>query len=317
MGSINPKVSIVIPAYNASNYLSEAIESVLGQSYKHIEVIVVNDGSNDNGQTEAVAKCYGARIRYFSKANGGVSSAMNYGISKMTGDYFSWLSHDDLYSKNKIGEAIDYFTSNPKAKICYCNFALINAQGKRIRVQSKSSSILSNWADAMKTNIDISSMTINRQCFEKTGMFDEKNSTTQDWQMIMQLSRYFFFYPNENSYIYKRLHQEMGSITFKPQVKLGLLYLVEYMQKNGFFSQELLNSGSRTTFVNAMEWLGDVYKNCSDYEMADKYYKQGYAAVGWPFHSITVKHFLGAKFVSAQSMRKVKQLMWWVLSLTK
>lgn len=316
-GSINPKVSIVIPAYNAANYLSKAIESALGQSYGNIEVIVVNDGSTDNGQTGAVANRYGDRIRYFCKPNGGVSSAMNYGLSKMSGEYFSWLSHDDLYSKTKIEEAVAFFNLHPDAKVCYCNFALINAQGKMIRVQSMASMVLDNWADAMKTNVDVSSMTIHRQCFDKAGAFDERNSTTQDWQMIMQLSRHFPFYPNDGSYIYKRLHEDMGSIAFKPQVKLDLVYLIKFMQENGYFSDELLNGGDRIRKVNAMEWLGDVYKNCNDYEKADRYYEEGYVFGCWPFHTITVKHFLGARIVNALPLRKVKQFMWLVLSLIK
>ena len=97
-----PLVSVVIPAYNASDYLAEAIDSALAQTYKNIEIIVVNDGSGDNGATEQVAVSYGDKIRYFYKKNGGCASALNYGINVMRGDYFSWLSHDDLYLPAKV-----------------------------------------------------------------------------------------------------------------------------------------------------------------------------------------------------------------------
>lgn len=86
----HPKVSIVIPAYNASNYLSEAIDSALAQSYDNIEIIVVNDGSKDGGATAEVAKKYDDKIRYFEKENGGSSSALNVGVQNMTGEWFSW-----------------------------------------------------------------------------------------------------------------------------------------------------------------------------------------------------------------------------------
>ena len=77
---MDKKVSIIIPVYNGSNYLKEAIESALAQTYDNVEVLVVNDGSNDGGATEQIALSYGERIRYFKKENGGVASALNVGI---------------------------------------------------------------------------------------------------------------------------------------------------------------------------------------------------------------------------------------------
>lgn len=105
--SWNPLVSIVIPVYNGSNFLREAIESALAQTYENLEIIVVNDGSSDNGATERIALSFGDKIRYFSKKNGGTSTALNLGIEKMRGEYFSWLSHDDLYYPQKISRAIE------------------------------------------------------------------------------------------------------------------------------------------------------------------------------------------------------------------
>ena len=84
---MQPLVSIVIPVYNGSNFLRDAIDSALAQTYPRVEVIVVNDGSTDGGATEAIAKSYGSRIRYFAKENGRVASAVNYGIANMNGDY--------------------------------------------------------------------------------------------------------------------------------------------------------------------------------------------------------------------------------------
>ena len=102
-----PLVSIIIPVYNGSNYLSQAINSALNQTYKNIEIIVVNDGSCDDNKTENLALSYGDKIRYIHKTNGGSSSALNVGIKNMRGEYFSWLSHDDVYLPEKISKQID------------------------------------------------------------------------------------------------------------------------------------------------------------------------------------------------------------------
>ena len=109
--SFHPLVSIVIPVYNGSNYLREAIDSALAQTYDNIEILVINDGSNDNGATEAIAQSYGDKIRYFSKENGGTSTALNLGIENMRGEYFSWLSHDDLYYPQKVERAVSVLST--------------------------------------------------------------------------------------------------------------------------------------------------------------------------------------------------------------
>jgi glycosyltransferase involved in cell wall biosynthesis len=106
MIEIKPLVSIVIPLYNGSNYLSEAINCALNQTYSNIEIIVINDGSKDDGAGREVALSFGDKIRYFEQENGGVSTALNNGISKMEGEYFSWLSHDDLYTNDHIEKQV-------------------------------------------------------------------------------------------------------------------------------------------------------------------------------------------------------------------
>ncbi|MBQ3528554.1 MAG: glycosyltransferase [Clostridia bacterium] len=108
-----PKVTIIIPVYNGSNFMSQAIDCALNQTYKNIEILVVNDGSCDNGESERIALSYGDAITYYHKPNGGVSSVLNFALEKMTGEWFSWLSHDDLYYPEKIEKQIEFLNSLP------------------------------------------------------------------------------------------------------------------------------------------------------------------------------------------------------------
>lgn len=132
--TFNPLVSIVIPVYNGSNFLAQAIDAALAQTYKNIEIVVVNDGSKDEGATENVALLYRDKINYYPKSNGGVSSALNYGIEKMQGEYFSWLSHDDLYEPEKIESEIEVLAKmhDKENTIICCADGLIDADGKPI-----------------------------------------------------------------------------------------------------------------------------------------------------------------------------------------
>ena len=72
-----PKVTIIIPVYNGSNFLAQAIDAALAQTYKNCEILVINDGSKDDGASEKIALSYGDKIKYFCKENGGVSSVLN------------------------------------------------------------------------------------------------------------------------------------------------------------------------------------------------------------------------------------------------
>lgn len=116
-----PKVSIIIPVYNGSNFLAEAIDAALAQTYQNIEILVINDGSKDEGASEKIALSYGDKISYYCKENGGVSSALNFAFGKMTGQWFSWLSHDDLYYPEKIEKQIlfinELLKENPQLDI--------------------------------------------------------------------------------------------------------------------------------------------------------------------------------------------------------
>ena len=135
MKTFLPKVSIVIPVYNGANYLNESIDSALAQTYSNLEIIVVNDGSCDDGATERIALSYGDRIRYFRKENGGVSSALNYGIQKMTGDYFSWLSHDDKYEPEKVANSVAYLSGfeGRDRLVAMCGAYYIDSKSEKIR----------------------------------------------------------------------------------------------------------------------------------------------------------------------------------------
>lgn len=187
-----PLVSIIIPVYNGSNYLRQAIDSALNQTYDRIEIVVVNDGSCDNGATETIARSYGDKIRYFEKLNGGVSSALNLGIANMRGDYFSWLSHDDLYESDKIERQVEALQNvDGKTLIC-CDYAQIDAEGKLLNGFKPAISFrpgrIYTWQETLKGLLQKSvvhgcGLLIPKSAFDSCGGFDESLRFLQDTVM--------------------------------------------------------------------------------------------------------------------------------------
>ena len=106
-------VSVVIPAYNAARSLARVIEAALGQTYPHIEIIVVNDGSTD--ATEAVARSYGGRVRYIRQANAGETAARNRGFSIAHGEFVTLIDHDDWWEPQFAAACVEFLREHPQA----------------------------------------------------------------------------------------------------------------------------------------------------------------------------------------------------------
>lgn len=188
----SPKVSIIIPVYNGANFLSKAIDSALAQTYSNIEVIVINDGSTDAGATRAIALYYGEKIRYFEKENGGVATALNLGIEKMQGEYFSWLSHDDEYYPNKVQKQIEaiqnYHTSDV---ILFTDVEIIDEKSQLLELVSCSNKDISAMAAIAFGLINGCTVLIPKTCFDIVGIFNPQLPTTQDYDMWYRLVKLY------------------------------------------------------------------------------------------------------------------------------
>jgi len=127
---MNPLVSVVIPTYNGARYLEEAVKSVLRQTYRNLECIVIDDGSADN-TLEIVDKIGSkdSRVKYFYKTNGGLSSARNFGITKSKGEWIHFLDSDDWLNDDKIRFQLKFFdeirNDNINDVVLYSDYAVV------------------------------------------------------------------------------------------------------------------------------------------------------------------------------------------------
>lgn len=210
-----PLVSIVIPVYNGSNYLAKAIDSALAQTYPNVEIVVVNDGSKDDGRTEQIALSYGDRIRYYRKKNGGVATALNLGIEQMQGDFFSWLSHDDLYTPEKIALQMKVFQSsgNPKT-VVYCNYFVFTgdpANAFRITLADIPPAEFRYWITA-ENALHGCTLLIPKAAFELCGKFREDLRTTQDYDLWFRMAATFSFVHIPQHLVKARSHAQQDSL---------------------------------------------------------------------------------------------------------
>ena len=210
----SPKVTIVIPVYNGSNYMREAIDSALAQTYENIEILVVNDGSKDGGKTRDIALAYGDKIRYFEKENGGVATALNLAIQEMQGEYFSWLSHDDVYYPDKIQAEIEYLQKIGREDvIVYSDQDYIDRDSKITGTLKLEDCDPERFRPAFICGGIISGCTllIPRQCFGHSGTFNPALRYTQDYDLWFRFTYAYKFHHLSRCLVQSRQHPAQDS----------------------------------------------------------------------------------------------------------
>jgi glycosyltransferase involved in cell wall biosynthesis len=248
-------VSIIIPVYNGSDYVEEAIESALTQTYKKIEVLVVDDGSDDDGATKKLVKKYGDNIRFFEKTNGGCASALNLAISNMGGSFFSWLSHDDIYFATKIEAQLDLIKSENDNSIVYSNIKLIDAKGVILQStlfneQFNPKTLEDPFIPLALSLINGCTLLIPRHLIQ--GGFNEKFRTTQDyqkWRQIFPKTRLVF---SPESLVYSRIHPGQDSVTNAGHTREADEYWMSFFKEieSGKYKSHLLSLNEMIHLAN-------------------------------------------------------------------
>ncbi|KKI93651.1 hypothetical protein WQ54_03320 [Bacillus sp. SA1-12] len=211
------KVSIVIPFYNCQ-YVDKAIESALNQTYKNIEVIVVDDGSSK--YTDKINP-YLKEIKYIQKKNGGTASALNTGIQHATGEYFSWLSSDDLYKPEKTSEQLKLM-KNKNATVSYSPYIVMNSKGEYVRRVKNPSYNKLSFLKTFLNFCPINGCTVmaKMDLFADVGLFDETLRYANDYDMWCRiLLKYDFLYINKLLVFYRE-HAAMGTKNHQEEIAL-------------------------------------------------------------------------------------------------
>lgn len=194
-----PLVSVIIPAYNSEKYIGAAIDSVLAQTYKNYEIIVVDDGSTDN--TSEVVNKYiipqtidrrQPTVKYIYQQNKGPSAARNKGIKESNGEYIAFLDSDDMWLPEKLNRQMEFFASSDGYGLIFIGHYLINEMGSCVTTHKIDHPETITGVKSFlfgNPHLGTSTIVIPKKCFDEVGLFDETLMAAEDIDMWIRISR--------------------------------------------------------------------------------------------------------------------------------
>ncbi|MGA2099310.1 MAG: glycosyltransferase family A protein [Candidatus Acidiferrum sp.] len=260
-----PRVSAIIPAYNAARFLPTSIESVIRQTYDQWEIVVVDDGSTDD--TREVVSSYahqlGDKLRYVYQPNAGVPAARNTGIRNARGELIALLDADDIWLPSRLERSVVAMDSDPEVGLVHGKFERVSSDGEPIKnllptfpTQYLSGKI-SDQIYTRKIHLGCLTVTFRRSCIEKAGWFDETMLVTEDRDLWFRIAlHYKVAFVDE---VIAKYRVSSGSLMSDPERSFKWqMFFVEKHYKAG-------TSGR----LKRMQALASIYR-----ERADTLYRQ-------------------------------------------
>lgn len=239
-------VSVIIPVYNSSKYLKECIDSVLNQTYKNIEVIIIDDNSTDNS-VDIINSYKDKRIKLIKfKENSGVSACRNKGIELAKGDYITFIDSDDYWNLNKLKKQVRFIEKNDYTFI-YSNYAFLKNGKKHITNVPKSIT----YKEALKnTTIFTSTVMFNMKHLKKENIYMpliKRGQDTATWWKVLKLGVIAYGMSDVLS-IYRVGNSSLSSNKFKALKRTWDLYKLEnipFFRKIYYFNCYIINAIKR------------------------------------------------------------------------
>ena len=244
-----PIVSIIIPTFNCELYIAETIASVLGQSFKDIELIVVDDGSTD--ATREIVASFGGPVRLVSQSNAGVCVARNRGIHEAAGKYICLMDHDDYWFAHKLARQVDLLERQPETGVVYSSFILWHRNAEDGQFPAPASFDLSAYPDNIDPEFSgwiyhqflldcwmlTSTAMFRTGIFTQCGAFDESLPYSEDWDLWLRISRSYPFVQLRRPTTLYRQHAHQGNRVNRP-IDYRTRLLTQAVDKWGFCSRD-------------------------------------------------------------------------------
>lgn len=200
-----PKVSVIIPCYNAMKFLPKTVNSVLEQTYQNFEIIIVNDGSTDNIE-QWVSTLEDQRVHLVSQVNQGQSAARNTGIKHSSGEYIAFLDSDDLWNPQKIEKQVYLLDANPQVGLVYSWVSLIDEWEQPLGKVWETCEEGNVWSKLIEGNIIAcgSVPMIRSSCIDVIGLFQKFSFACEDWDFWLRIAAHYPFKVVKQILVYYR-----------------------------------------------------------------------------------------------------------------
>ena len=276
-----PLVTVILPVYNGERYVRLAVDSVLSQSFKDFELIVIDDGSTD--ATAARVKVDDPRVQYVYQENTGVAGAFNHGLRIARGRFISWLSHDDRFYPAKLERQVAALARLGQAGVCYTDVDIIDDEGTVLASHALPdygrTELLRQVLTASPILGASYSICYHRECLDLVGFYSESWRYTQDAEMLVRLARRFPFTHVPERLVQVREHAERGikSAAWEKEV---VRFFSESLDAIPFAELFPGEDASRRERAQAYTEIGDTFAARADvlYKIAYSQYRHAVRA---------------------------------------
>jgi len=258
-----PRVSVIIPAYNAATYLPHAMESVMRQTFADWEIVLVDDGSTDH--TAAVCQEYQSklqRLQYIHQPNRGISAARNTALQAARGEFIALLDADDVWLPQRLERGVKVLDSEPETGLVHARVARIDGNGVvlgQLKVEPKHlSGRIARNIYTRRAHIICPTAMFRRTCLETIGLFDEALRTTEDRDLWFRIARRWRVAYIDEVLAYYRL----SPLSVTKDLNGLLNGQIQFVSKH-------YQSGACTR-MEQLEALGNIYR-----ELGDSMFREG------------------------------------------
>lgn len=230
----NDLISVIIPVYNAERYLVKSIRSILNQTYKNLEVIIINDGSTDSSRL-IIKNIHDERIRFFERSHQGLISQLNFGLSAASGNFIARMDADDIGDLDRLNIQMAFLKNNPGIQLVSTNYSHIDQNGKTLFNKE----LPENHGDIeymmpILNSICHAGMLTYKTAMFNSGAYSEKYLFVEDQDLFLRMISSGIKMHNIQKFLYsyryekKKLSRANREILLKNRYQLGSEYLNKY-----------------------------------------------------------------------------------------